>query len=245
MKWLRRENYKTLDAETFLRALRGDYRPPSRCFVITFDDAWLDVYAHAFPILKEFGHKFIVFVVSNWTKQASQQAIFPDAGAVFPTHRAAEKLVKENRAGEVICAWRHLLEMQDSDLASVENHSATHRNAIQLATGDLRDDLLRCKTAIRENLGRDSRHLCWPYGRCHSASLKLARALDFDVTYLTRRGANLAGGRTFAVKRFTVEDRDQSWLKKQLAIFSNPVAGFLYARLKPDRLRAKLFHPSR
>ena len=29
-----------------------------------------------------------------------------------------------------------------------------------------------------------------------------------------RRGVNLAGGSTFAVKRFTVEDRDEIWLEK-------------------------------
>lgn len=209
--------------------------------MITFDDAWLDVHAHAFPILQEFGHKFIVFTVSGWTEQASQQAVATKIDGEFPKHRAAEKLLKENRAGEVICSWRHLREMQDSGLASIENHSATHRDAVQLAAGALREDLLRCQTAIHENLGRASRHLCWPYGRHNSAAMRLAHELGFGATHLTRRGVNLAGGKTFAVKRFTVEDRGEIWLKRQLAIFSNPVAGFLYARLKPDRLRAKLF----
>jgi peptidoglycan/xylan/chitin deacetylase (PgdA/CDA1 family) len=235
MKWLRQENYQTLDAETFLRALRGELHPSSRCFVITFDDAWLDVHAHAFPILKEFGHKFIVFAVSDWTEQASRQKNSVEISGAFPTHRAAEKLVKENRAGEVICSWQHLREMQDGGLASIENHSASHCNAIKITAADLCDNLLRCKNAIRENLGRDSRHLCWPYGQHNSATLQLARELDFSTTYLVRRGANLVGGNSFAAKRFTVEDRDETWLKKQIGMFSNPIVGFLYARLKPDR----------
>ena len=245
MEWLRRENYLTLDAETFSRALRGEFLPPLRCFVITFDDAWLDVYAHAFPILKKFGHKFIIFTVGDWTEQASQKGNSAGANGEFPLHLAAERFVRENRAGEVICSWRHLREMQDSGLASIENHSATHGDATKLTASALREDLLRCRSAIRENLGRESRHLCWPYGRHNSATLRLAHELDFDVTYLTRRGVNLAGGKTFAVKRFTVEDRDENWLQKQLAIFSNPVAGFLYARLKPDRWRGKIFHKAR
>jgi len=137
-----------------------------------------------------------------------------------------------------------LREIHDSGLASVENHSATHGDATRLTPNTLREDLLRCQSAICKNLGRESRHLCWPYGRQNSTTLRLARELDFGVTYLARRGVNLAGGKTFAVKRFTVEDRDEIWLKQQLAIFSNPVAGFLYARLKPDRLRAKLFSPA-
>jgi len=235
MEWLRRENYQTLDARAFSRALQGEYRPPSRSFVLTFDDAWLDVHRHAFPILKKFGHKFIVFAVSDWTAQASRQTVTVHATGAFPRHGAAEKLVREDRAGEVICSWPHLREMQDSGLASIENHSATHCNAIKTATGVLRESLLRCKTAIRENLGCESRHLCWPYGRCNATALQLARELGFSATYLVRRGVNLAGGKTFAVKRFTVQDRDETWLKKQIALFSNPALGFLYARLKPDR----------
>jgi biofilm PGA synthesis lipoprotein PgaB len=235
MQWLRRRRYETLNADSFLAALRGEYRPARRCCVLTFDDAWLDVHSHAFPTLKEFGHQFIVFAVSDWTEQASRESAPGAPGRPFPTHNAAETLVHEQRAGEVICAWRHLREMVDSGLCSVENHSASHRDATALAPDILRQDLLRCRDGIHDNLGRESRHLCWPLGAHNGATLALARQLGFEVTYLVRRGVNVAGGGSFAVKRFTVEDRDERWFQTQLRIFSSPVAGLLYARLKPDR----------
>ena len=234
MEWLRRENYETLDAAALLSAFRGEYRPARRCFVITFDDAWLDVYAHAFPILKSLGHKFIVFVVSIWTEQATRSGADGGDGA-FPPHAEARERVATGRAAEVICSWRQLREMQESGLASLENHTASHRDATQLSPAELRADLLRCRTALRERLAREGLHLCWPYGRHNARVLRLARELGFQTTHVTRRGVNLAGGRSFATRRFTVEDRDETWLRKQLAIFSNPLAGFLYARLKPDR----------
>jgi peptidoglycan/xylan/chitin deacetylase (PgdA/CDA1 family) len=235
MEWLRREKYETLDAAAYLAALYGKYRPARRCFVITFDDAWLDVYQHAFPILKSFGHKFIVFVVSNWTEQATRSSAAGRDG-VFPPHAFARERVAAGLAAEVICAWRHLREMQESGLASIENHTASHRDATQLTQDELREDLLRCRKAIRERLGgREGRHLCWPFGQHNSNALRLARELGFETTYLVRRGVNLAGGRSFATKRFTIADRDEKWLRKHLAIFSNPLAGYLFARLKPDR----------
>ena len=235
MEWLKRENYETLSAETFLAALRGTHRPSRRSFVLTFDDAWLDVYTHAFPILKEFGHRFIVFVVGDWTEQASQQQIKAGRDESFPTHKQSEICVRQNLAGMVVCAWRHLQEMQESGLASIENHSSRHRKSPGLAPGELAGDLLRCGELIRSRIGRESRHFCWPFGRYTKAGMRIVREAGFETTYLVRRGVNLAGGNSFKVKRFTVDDRNEEWLRRQLGIFSNPVAGYLYSRLKPDR----------
>ena len=235
MEWLKRDNYETLSAEKFLAALRGEYRPAPRSFVLTFDDAWLDVHTFAFPILRELGHHFIVFTISNWTDRASEQPFHATTEAAVPTHEAASKLIKEKRAHEVICSWEHLREMQASGLCSIENHSASHRHATQIAPEALREDLLRCREAIQNQLHRDSLHLCWPRGSHNAQTLALARELGMATTYLVRRGVNLVGGGSFAVKRFTVEDRDEMWLERQLRIFSNPLFGVLYARLKPDR----------
>ena len=243
MDWLRRERYETLDAPSFLAALRGEYRPARRCFVLTFDDAWLDIHTHAFPVLQECGHKFILFAVSNWCDQAATAEFRPAADHAFPTHQDAMRLVNQQRAPEVVCSWQHLREMQESGLASIENHTATHRDALALDRESLRAELLSCQASLRTHLGRDSHHLCWPRGRHNAEGLRLARELGFATTYLVRRGVNLTGGRSFAVKRFTVEDRDEAWLKRQLTIFSGPVRGHLYARLKPDRWFRKLDKP--
>jgi hypothetical protein len=65
--------------------------------------------------------------------------------------------------------------------------------------------------------------------------MQVAHELGLTTTYLVRRGVNLGGGGSFAVKRFTVDDHDEIWLARQLDIFSRPVRGFLQARLKPER----------
>ncbi len=234
MQWLHQENYETLSAEKCLAALRGEYRPSPRSFVITFDDAWLDLYAFAFPILREYGHHFILFTVSDWTDQASGQPSKMPVGDYFPTHEEAKKILNAGRAHEVICTWEQLGEMQASGLCSIENHSATHRHATELTPDELRGDIRRCGAAIQHQLGRESQHFCWPRGRYSADTLAIARETGLATTYLVRRGVNLVGGRSFAVKRFTVHDYDELWLKKQLRIFSNPISGLLYARLKLD-----------
>ncbi|MDX2226085.1 MAG: polysaccharide deacetylase family protein [Verrucomicrobiae bacterium] len=239
MATLAREGYTTLSAAELLGYMLGKQEVPAKSFVITFDDAWLDVYVHAFPILKRHGFKFTVFVVTDWTEAATHNApaVLPSE---FPPHAEAERLLAEGRAGEVICGWPHLREMIGSGLCGVEMHTASHREATRMLPEELREEIRRAREALRINLGIESRHLCWPKGRHDLQSSFIARSEGVQATYLVRRGVNLRGGGGFGIKRFTVGDFPGFWLMNQIRIFCRPLYGYLYSRLKPDRLKEKL-----
>lgn len=235
MERLRREGYATLSSEEFREYMLGVRDVPAKSVLLTFDDAWLDVFVHAYPILRTFGLKFTVFVVSGWADLASMHPRQAPPKA-FPPHREAENLAHTKRAGEVVCSWGDLEEMTDGGLCSVENHTASHGRL-----PDVRSDIAAGREALRRHLGRPGSQLCWPSGRHDRHSLATARALGIDITYLVRRGVNLAGWGAMRVKRFTVDDRDGDWFMRQIDIFSRPVYGYLYSRIKPDRLMRKWF----
>ncbi|MEI6713258.1 MAG: polysaccharide deacetylase family protein [Verrucomicrobiota bacterium] len=239
MACLVKEGVTTLSAQELLEHQLGQKEAPAKSFAITFDDAWLDVYVHAFPILKQHGLKFTIFVVTDWSEAASKN---PPATLPFdfPTHHESEKLVRANRTGEVICGWDHLREMMASGLCSIESHTATHEDVTKMSGDSLRADLRRASQSLQANLGVTSRQLCWPKGRHNKQSTTLAQEEGIEATYLVKRGVNLAGKGGLDIKRFTVDDRPGSWLLKQIGIFSRPVYGYLYSRIKPDRLQEKL-----
>jgi peptidoglycan/xylan/chitin deacetylase (PgdA/CDA1 family) len=234
MAMLSREGYKTLSSEEFRRYKLGTEKVSKKSVLLTFDDAWLDIFVHAFPVMQQYGHKFTVFVVSDLTERASRysRTTVPRS---FPSHGEAERLLDSPRIGEVICGWDHLKTMLESGLCSIENHTASH-----LAPGvDLRSDIERGRSAIQKTLGVPANQLCWPKGKHDAHSLAIARELGIDITYLVRRGVNLPRLWTMKIKRFTVEDRDEKWLRRNLEIFSRPLYGYLYSRIKPDRLKRK------
>jgi peptidoglycan/xylan/chitin deacetylase (PgdA/CDA1 family) len=45
---------------------RGEKQIPEKSIVLTFDDGWKSVYTDAFPILKEFGYPFTLFLYKNY-----------------------------------------------------------------------------------------------------------------------------------------------------------------------------------
>ena len=126
MACLVKEGVTTLSAQELLAHQLGQKEAPAKSFAITFDDAWLDVYVHAFPILKQHGLKFTIFVVTDWSETASQN---PPATLPFdfPTHHDSEKLVRANRTGEVICGWNHLRDAQILTVHLPQNYEHYHQ----------------------------------------------------------------------------------------------------------------------
>lgn len=235
MAMLSREGYTTLSSEEFHRFKLGTQKVPKKSVLLTFDDGWLDNFACAYPVMERYGHKFTVFVVSQRTELASRNRR-DKIPLGFPRHAEALRLIDSSHAGQVVCNWEDLKSMVESGLCSIENHTATHA-----APGtDIRSDIEKGREAIRAALGVDANQLCWPKGRHDSRSLAIARELGIDITYLVRRGVNLPVLWTMKIKRFTVEDRDEKWLKRQLEIFSRPIYGYIYSRIKPDRLKLKI-----
>lgn len=58
------------EAENFLL---GRGRLPKKSFLITFDDGYLDNYVYAWPILRKYGHKAVIFAVGDSVSQATRE----------------------------------------------------------------------------------------------------------------------------------------------------------------------------
>jgi peptidoglycan/xylan/chitin deacetylase (PgdA/CDA1 family) len=55
-----------ISMDQFIRWKKGELDLPRQCAMITIDDGWKAVYTEAFPILREFGHPFTIFLYKNY-----------------------------------------------------------------------------------------------------------------------------------------------------------------------------------
>jgi len=55
-----------ISLQDFIAWKRGDLELPEKCVLLTFDDGWLSVYTDAFPILKELGLPFTLYLYKNY-----------------------------------------------------------------------------------------------------------------------------------------------------------------------------------
>jgi peptidoglycan/xylan/chitin deacetylase (PgdA/CDA1 family) len=66
MEMLRELKLPVISMEEFQCWKRGEIDLPERSVMITIDDGWKSVYTDAFPVLKEFGYPFTIFLYTNY-----------------------------------------------------------------------------------------------------------------------------------------------------------------------------------
>ncbi len=66
MEYIRRAGLTVISMQEFLEWRFGARELPAECVLITLDDGWRSVYTDAYPILKEYGYPFTVFLYTSY-----------------------------------------------------------------------------------------------------------------------------------------------------------------------------------
>ena len=66
MEYIRDVGLRVISMQEFLDWRLGNLQLPARCVLITLDDGWRSVYTDAYPILKEFGYPFTLFLYTKF-----------------------------------------------------------------------------------------------------------------------------------------------------------------------------------
>ncbi len=121
------------EAEAYLA--RGETLPAKSC-LITFDDGYLDNYVYAWPILREHGHKGVVFAVTDRIEQ--EGAIRPTLDDLRNGSLAERDLPRvddpfEDRPNgyrvrrDLFINWNEARLMEASGIVSVASHTLSHQ----------------------------------------------------------------------------------------------------------------------
>ncbi len=77
MEAIRQMGVKVITLEEFTAWKKGEGELPENSILITFDDGWKSVYTDAFPILKEFGFPFTIFLYKNYVDGGGKALTLP------------------------------------------------------------------------------------------------------------------------------------------------------------------------
>ncbi|MET4693077.1 polysaccharide deacetylase family protein [Endozoicomonas lisbonensis] len=136
-----------------------DGRPlPDKTVVITFDDAYKSIYENAFPLLKEKGYPFTVFV------------------AIEPVDKGYHQFL----------SWDQLREMGKHG-ATIANHSITHSHMVvkhpdetrQQWVNRNRDEILKTEARIKEKTGQSVKLFAWPFGEANPELRQLLASMGY------------------------------------------------------------------
>ncbi|WP_330926855.1 polysaccharide deacetylase family protein [Candidatus Sororendozoicomonas aggregata] len=124
-------------------ALRNNRPLPEKTVVITFDDAYKDIYTEAFPLLRKKGWPFTLFVST---------APVDKRYGNFLTWEQIETMVRHK--------------------ATIANHTLNHDHLVEKKANESKEqwlrrvemDILATEARIKEKTGQAVRHFAWPFG---------------------------------------------------------------------------------
>lgn len=159
MQWLKQNGYNTLTLDELYAHTQNKTLFPAKSVVLTFDDGYSDNYDAAFPILKKYGFKATVFMISG--------------------------KIDDTRNGYLT---RSQLTEMDRGGMCIQCHTVSHPNLANLSgaaqTAELRDS----KAALERLLGHSVDYLAFPCGKYNTETLRIARELGFKLCFRMNGG---------------------------------------------------------
>lgn len=229
LQWFSDTGVRTLSATEFQQWREGSLRIQQPSVLITFDDGWLDNWAYALPLLKEFNAKATMFVVTSWPGDGPKRSN-PFESAPPPPHAEAMLLLDDSTRDRVVMRWEELLAARETGLVELASHSHGHgdwwkkgKSWHEVMEG-LTCDLKTSREVLETRLGNPIHSFCWPKGQFSLEAVKIAESVGFAAQFSTLRGSNGATpGRL--IRRIDAENRDTRWLASRYRLYANGVTG--------------------
>ena len=225
--YLIKNGYSTINTSEMISIIKGELKPPRKPVMITFDDGWLDNWLFAYPVLKKYGMKAVIFVVTSMIHEKGKR-MRSDQGHVnaLPLHKECLQIVESGSAQDVMLSWEEIREMEDTGLIDIQSHTYTHRRWDKLYPDSkermivLGEELKTSKEIIENKLRKPCNALCWPWGKYDNAYMEAARSAGYSLLFTTEKGANTSASGPWRIKRIVIGNIGNFAFRKKLFIFS-------------------------
>lgn len=188
MAYLQENNFHTISPEEFCAAMNGTGTLPENPVMITFDDGYFDNYTNAYPILKKYGFKAVIFVITS----------FMDQGNMY------------------YFTWDQAKEMEQNGI-SIESHTVSHQSMTELTDEQLRFELAESKKRIETMLGKTVSFVAYPTGTYNLHIAQLVKEAGYKGAFTIKYGNVDQASNMYALERipiFHTANTFQSFLER-------------------------------
>jgi peptidoglycan/xylan/chitin deacetylase (PgdA/CDA1 family) len=192
LAWLQRLGWQTGDSRMLDGVLSGR-RPKRRTAFLTFDDGYRDTYDAAFPLLRAYQAKAIVFVLPSAIE--SGHLSWPE----LEPYRARHPDVLRSMT------WGMVEELAAAGI-EIGSHGLTHRHFDCLRADELTEELVRSRDAIAARVG-SCRTLAYPFGDWAPAVAAAAADAGYEFAFTLPSGGQWRTTR-WSIPRVPIDYRD-------------------------------------
>lgn len=173
MNYLRDHGYHPITMQELYDYVTKGAPLPEKPVCITFDDGYLDSYTIVYPLMKEYGFPWTLFLITD------------DVGKPY------------NRM-----TWDQLREMANSHTVTIANHTLSHPKLHNLATrAEKEKEIVESNKALKYQLGVDNVWLAYPYGDYDDEVIDICKKAGIKMAVTTDAGRVHVGSFPYDLKR--------------------------------------------
>ena len=177
MRWLKRNDYRTITQRMLYDALMCSDRLPRKRILITFDDGYRDVYTKASPVLVHFGMRATAYVITGRISGSDSSFL----------------------------TWRQLRLLEERGV-EIGSHTVSHYPLTTLSSERAYTQLLSSRQVLQRRLGHRVPWLAYPLGDYDSRIVSLARRAGYRLAVTTEYGTTQSARRPLALRRLRIND---------------------------------------
>lgn len=173
MNYLRDHGYHPITMQELYDYVTKGAPLPEKPVCITFDDGYLDSCTIVYPLMKEYGFPWTLFLITD------------DVGKPY------------NRM-----TWDQLREMANSHTVTIANHTLSHPKLHNLATrAEKEKEIVEANKALKYQLGIDNVWLAYPYGDYDDEVIDICKKAGIKMAVTTDAGRVHVGSFPYDLKR--------------------------------------------
>lgn len=158
MKYLKDNGYTPLSLDELYSHMVNGTAVPDKTIVITLDDGYSDNYTNAYPVLREFGFKATVFIITNTVEGGG-------------SYLNAEQIKEMDKNG-----------------IDMESHTVSHPRLNELSYDKQMSEMKESKEYLEKLLNKDINYIAYPYGNFNENTLKAVEEIGYKMAVSTKSG---------------------------------------------------------
>lgn len=156
MKYLKDNGYHTLTLGDLYNYLQYNGKVPEKSVVLTFDDGYMDNYTNMYPILKKYGFRATIFVITSYIDKS-------------PDYLTSNQLKEMDTYG-----------------IDIESHTVDHEPLNKLTKDKQLEELTNSKIFLEKLLNKKILYIAYPYGAYDKNVAECAKEAGYTMAFTTK-----------------------------------------------------------
>lgn len=181
LSYLKKKGFTSVSFEDALELKKANKK--GKYVIITFDDGYQDNYLLAFPLLKKYGFKALVFMVAE------------------SNHNDWD-----SKSGEIklpLMNFNQIKEMSENGI-DFGSHTLSHCNLSKTDYDSAKKELTESKRILEEKIGRSITTVAYPYGEFTPETINIVKEAGYKFAFATDQAPLGLHENYFAVRRIGI-----------------------------------------